>query len=115
MIHRKVCPNAMEFFSNEPERLIPFVWPSDGNVYAVPLKIVAVNRLGLLMDVSTILGESKTNVSALKVKTLSNHTAEIDVTADVKDTEHLSQVMTKISNFSDVISILRMFGRISTK
>ena len=115
MIHRKVCPNAMEFFSHEPERLIPFLWPSDGNVYAVPLKIVAVNRLGLLMDISTILGESKTNVSALKVKTLSTHTAEIDVTADVKDTDHLSHVMGKISNFSDVISILRMFGRISTK
>jgi len=112
MIHRKVCPNAMAYVANEPERLIPFTWPSDGNVYAVALKIVSVNRTGLLMDISTILGESKTNVSALKVKTLPNHTAEIDVTADVRDTEHLSQLMTKISNFSDVISILRMFGRI---
>ena len=113
MIHRRVCPNAMQYFTTEPERLIPFTWPSDGNVYAVALKIVSVNRLGLLMDISTILGESKTNVSALKVKTMPNHTAEIDVTADVKDTEHLSQLMTKISNFSDVISILRMFGRIT--
>ena len=115
MIHRKVCPNAMTYVATEPERLMPFTWPTDGNVYAVPLKIVSVNRTGLLMDISTILGESKTNVSALKVKTLPNHTAEIDVTADVKDTEHLSQLMTKISNFSDVISILRMFGRIATK
>jgi GTP pyrophosphokinase len=113
MIHRKVCPNAMQYFAAEPERLIPFTWPSDGNVYAVALKIVAVNRTGLLMDISTILGESKTNVSALKVKTLANHTAEIDVTADVKDTDHLSHLMSKISNFSDVISILRMFGRIA--
>jgi len=113
MIHRKVCPNAMAYANTEPERLIPFTWPPDGNVYAVALKIVSVNRLGLLMDISTILGESKTNVSALKVKTLPNHTAEIDVTADVRDTEHLSQLMTKISNFSDVISILRMFGRIT--
>ena len=113
MIHRKVCPNAMSYMVNEPERLIPFTWPSDGNVYGVPLKIVSVNRTGLLMDISTILGESKTNVSALKVKTMANHTAEIDVTADVRDTEHLSALMTKISNFSDVISILRMFGRIA--
>jgi GTP pyrophosphokinase len=113
MIHRKLCPNVLEFMSKEPERLSPFTWPSDGNVYAVPLKIVSVNRTGLLMDISTILGESKTNVSALKVKTLPNHTAEIDVTTDVRDTEHLSQLMTKISNFSDVISILRMFGRIA--
>ncbi len=113
MIHRKVCPNALQYASEEPERLIPYTWATDGSVYTVSLKIVSVNRTGLLMDISTILGESKTNVSALKVKTMANHTAEIDVTVDVKDTDHLSQLMTKISNFSDVISILRMFGRIT--
>lgn len=113
MLHRKVCPNALAYQSTEPERLLPYVWPSDGNVYAVGLKIVSINRTGLLMDVSTILGESKTNVSALNVKTLPNHTAEIDLTIDVRDTDHLAYVMNKISNYSDVISILRMFGRIS--
>ena len=112
MIHRKVCPNALTYQSSEAERLIPYRWLSDGNVYAVSLKIICVDRHGLLMDISTILGESKTNVSALKVKTMANHTAEIDVTVDVKDTDQLGQLMTKISNFSDVISINRMFGRI---
>jgi len=113
VLHRKVCPNALAYANTEPERLLPYTWPSDGNVYAVGLKIVSINRTGLLMDVSTILGESKTNVSALQVKTLPNHTAEIDLTIDVRDTEHLAYVMNKISNFSDVISILRMFGRIA--
>ncbi len=111
MIHRKVCPNAMAFQLSEPDRLLPYQWPKDGQSYAVTLKILSVNRHGLLMDVSTIFGESKTNVSAAKVKTLPNQTAEIDVTIDVTDTQHLAQIMTKISNFSDVISILRMFGR----
>jgi len=111
MIHRKVCPNAMTYLSTEPDRLLPYSWPPDGSVYTVGLKIVSINRTGLLMDVSTVLGDSKTNVSALNVKTLPNHTAEIDLTIDVRDTEHLSYVMAKISNFSDVISILRMFGR----
>jgi guanosine-3',5'-bis(diphosphate) 3'-pyrophosphohydrolase len=115
MIHRKVCPNAMSFQTNEPDRLIPYEWPLDGNAYAVVLKIISVNRQGLLMDVSTIFGESKTNVSAAKIKTLPNHTAEIEVTIDVTDTNQLTQVMNKISNFSDVISILRMFGRTASK
>ena len=111
MIHRKVCPNAQNYMAHEPERLLIYDWPSDGHSYAVSLKIVAVNRQGLLMDISTIFGESKTNVSAAKIKTLPNQTAEIEVTIDVTDTAHLQQVMTKISNFVDVISILRMFGR----
>lgn len=115
MIHRKVCPNALAYQTTEPERLIPYEWPTDGNDYSVTVKIVSVNRQGLLMDISTIFGESKTNVSAARVRTLPNHTAEIEVTIDVKDTGHLAQVMTKISNFSDIISILRVFGRSATK
>jgi (p)ppGpp synthase/HD superfamily hydrolase len=111
MIHRRICPNVLRYQSEEPERLMPLEWPQDGNLYAVMLKIISVNRQGLLMDISTIFGESHTNVSAARVRTMPNHTAEIEVTIDVRDTDHLQQVMTKIGNFADVISILRMFGR----
>jgi GTP pyrophosphokinase len=115
MVHRKVCPNALRYQTTEPERLMALSWPSDGTSYAVQLQIVSVNRQGLLMDISTIFGESKTNVSAARIRTRPNQTAEIDVTIDVTDTDHLAQVMNKISNFSDVISILRMFGRTAAK
>ena len=115
MLHRKVCPNAMSYMTHEPERLISYDWPPDGNQYAISLKIITVNRQGLLMDISTIFGEAKTNVSAAKIRTLPNHTAEIAVTIDVSDTTQLQQVMLKISNFTDVISILRMFGRSAGK
>ncbi|MBC8063636.1 MAG: bifunctional (p)ppGpp synthetase/guanosine-3',5'-bis(diphosphate) 3'-pyrophosphohydrolase [Chlorobia bacterium] len=115
MLHRRVCPNAMSYMTNEPERLLHYDWPSDGSQYAVGLKIITVNRQGLLMDISTIFGEAKTNVSAAKIRTLPNHTAEIEVTIDVTDTQQFQAVMTKISNFTDVISILRMFGRTASK
>ncbi|MBI1756923.1 MAG: bifunctional (p)ppGpp synthetase/guanosine-3',5'-bis(diphosphate) 3'-pyrophosphohydrolase [Fimbriimonas ginsengisoli] len=111
MIHRKVCPNAVSFLSSEPDRLLPYEWAPDGRSYAVGLKIVSVNRQGLLMDVSTIFGESNANVSAARIRTLPNQTAEIEAVIDVTDTRHLASIMTKISNFSDVISIFRLFGR----
>ncbi len=115
MIHRKVCPNAMRYQVAEQERLIRLDFPGDGGLYAVMLKIISVNRQGLLMDISTIFGESHVNVSAARIRTMPNHTAEIEVTIDVRDTSHLQSVMTKIGNFSDVISILRMFGRSAAK
>ena len=111
MIHRRICPHALAFAEKEPERLLTFNWPSDDSVYSVTIKVVCVNRQGLLMEVSTIFGESKTNVSAASVKTSGNNTAEIIATLDVKDTQHLASVMTKISNFSDVLTILRLDGR----
>ncbi len=117
MLHRKVCPNAIQFMNNEAEaeRLLHYTWTPDGSLYGVMMKIVCVNRQGLLMDISTIFGESKTNVSAARVRTLPNHTAEIEITIDVTDTKHLQQVMNKISNYSDVLSILRMFGRSASR
>jgi len=115
MIHRRVCPNAMRLVEGEPERMIPIKWQPDGNLYSIGLRIVCVNRQGLLMDISTIFGESKTNVAAARIRTLPNHTAEIDVTIDVADTAHLRTVMGKIGNFSDVISILRIFGKAASK
>lgn len=115
MIHRKVCPNAQRYATTEPERLMPLDWPPDGNSYAMMLRMITVNRQGLLMDISTIFGESKTNVSAAKIKTLPNHTAEIVVSIDLRDTEHLSLVMAKIGNFADVISVQRLFGRTAGK
>ncbi|MBX3118980.1 MAG: bifunctional (p)ppGpp synthetase/guanosine-3',5'-bis(diphosphate) 3'-pyrophosphohydrolase [Fimbriimonadaceae bacterium] len=115
MIHRRICPNAMRYQSVEPERLLPLRWPSDGRLYSVVLQIVTMNRQGLLMDISTIFGESGVNVSAARIKTLPNQTAEIDITIELRDTEHLSQVMNKIGNFADVISILRVFGRTAAK
>jgi GTP pyrophosphokinase len=111
MIHRKICPHALEFAEREPERLLVFNWPADESVYSVTVKIVCINRQGLLMEVSTIFGESKTNISAANVRTSSNNTAEITATIDVKDTQHLANIMTKISNFSDVLTILRLDGR----
>lgn len=111
MIHRKICPNALAYADSEPGRLLQFDWPADGGRYAVTLRIISVNRQGLLMELSTVFAESKTDVSGANVRTLPNQTAEIEFTIDVMDTAHLAQLMTKISNFSDILSIVRLFGR----
>jgi GTP pyrophosphokinase len=115
MVHRRICPNAMNYETTDAERLIPLDWPADGQNHPVDLQIVTLNRQGLLMDISTIFGEAKTNVSAARIRTLPNQTAEINVTIEVADTQQLGQVMTKIGNFSDVISILRLFGKTGSK
>ena len=111
MIHRVICPNVMRFQTEEPDRLVALDWPADGSLYAVKLMITSMNRQGLLMDISTVLGESKTNVVAARIRTLPNHTAQIEITIDVCDSVRLQEVMTKISQFSDVLGVYRPFGR----
>jgi GTP pyrophosphokinase len=115
IIHRTICPNAQRMMQTEPERLMDLDWPGDGEAHSVVLKITTVNRQGLLMDISTVFGELKANVSWAKIKTLQNNTAEIDIAIDVTDISHLATVMNRLSNYSDVISVLRMFGRTAAK
>ncbi len=110
-VHRRVCPNVADFLANEPERVSVVEWEPDGNSYPIQLKIVTMNRQGLLMDISVIFGESKTNVNAARIRTLRNQTAEIVVVIEVTDINRLNALLNKISNFGDVISIMRVFGR----
>jgi len=107
-IHRKTCPNVAHFQSTQPERMMPLKWPTDGSFYEVAIRILAVNRSGLLMDISTIFGEAKTNVSSARVRTLPNQTAEIEMDIDVTDTNHLAQLLLKINQLSDVIKAKRL-------
>jgi GTP pyrophosphokinase len=110
MIHRRLCPNALRMQGEEAERLTPIEWLADEHTHPVDLMIITINRHGLLMDITTILAESKAGVSHANIRTLPNHTAEIAVTLEVRDAKHLREVMTKIGNYSDVISILRATG-----
>ncbi|MBS1718495.1 MAG: bifunctional (p)ppGpp synthetase/guanosine-3',5'-bis(diphosphate) 3'-pyrophosphohydrolase [Armatimonadetes bacterium] len=111
VLHRRICPNVLGYMTREPERLIPYNWPPDGRSYGVHLRIETVNRQGLLMDVSTIFAEGKANVTDARIRTMQNHTAEINVTIEVHDAHHLQQVFSKIGNLSDVLSVTRLFGR----
>jgi len=115
MIHRDMCPNAVHYRETEPERLMKLDWPGDGSQYAVMLKIVSENRAGLMMDISTIFAEQKATVSAARVKTLPNQTAELDITIDVTDSSQMAAMIARISQLSDVISVLRLFGRTASK
>ncbi len=110
VIHRKICPNAINLEQKEGERVTALDWPQDGNAYPTHLKIVTVNRHGLLMDITTIFAENKINIVSGNIMTQPNNTASISVTVDIHEIGELNAVMTKISHFSDVISILRTFG-----
>ncbi len=115
MIHRRVCPNAIWMVENEPERITELNWHADGSKHPVNLRIVTVDRQGLLMDISTIFSEAKADVTAAKIRTLPNNTAEINITIAVRDMKNLQDVVNKVNQFSDVISILRVFGRTAQK
>lgn len=112
MIHRRVCPNLLRLMETEPERISPIDWQTDEKTsFSVGIRIVSVDRDGLLADITTILAENKTSVSGARIKTLPNQTAEIDLTISVRDFKQFLLLQSRISRLSDVLSILRLYGR----
>lgn len=112
MIHRRVCPNLLKHIEDEPERVTSIDWRVDEKAsFGTHLRIVSVDRDGLLNDITGIFANEKVSVLAANVRTLKNRTAEIDFTINVRDIKQLRHVMTKIGGMNDVLSILRMFAR----
>lgn len=111
MLHRSACPNAQHLRETEPERLVEFDWTADGTNYPVWIRILAQDRQGLLMDVSTVFAETKANVGNATIRMTPGHTAEISLILEVQDAAHLSHVMNRVGQYQDVISVLRKFGR----
>lgn len=108
-LHSASCPNIEVFRHNEPERLVDIDWTEpDGDKYPAEIKIKALDRLGLLNDITAIFSESKTNISGAKIKSLPDKTADIELTVEVADISVLNTLLRKVSNLSDVFRIERI-------
>lgn len=106
-IHRKICPNGMALFEDEPERFIDLDWPPDGTQYPVTLLIQTADRQGLLGDISQVLSDKKVNIAKGSFRSLRQHTAEIAITIDVDSLAKLNDVVQRIAQFQDVFNVLR--------
>ena len=76
--------------------------------YQADIRIEALDRVGLLNDISAIFTASNTNITQAKFKTTPDKRAVIELTLDVKDLSHLNSLMTKINRLSDILKIERV-------
>ena len=95
--------------SEKRERLIEAEWGEGlGKAYEVSLRIEAIDRQGLLRDVSKVLADEKVDV--LSLNTASNkveQTADMTVTIEIGDLQQLGRVMDKIGMLPNIIRVSR--------
>jgi GTP pyrophosphokinase len=108
-LHRRSCRNVQRSLLTEPERLVAVRWEErPGACYAVPLHIEAADRTGLLSDISTVFGESRTNITAIRTISRSDGTAYFDLTVEVQGVSHLRNLIDRVRRISDVLDIRRV-------
>jgi GTP pyrophosphokinase len=106
-IHRKGCAAVERMRAREPERLIAADWgtPRD-EVFPVDIAIEAMDRQGLLRDITEVLSRERINVTAANTLTR-NMASRMAFTVEVQDLEQLQRAFAAIREIQGVLSALR--------
>lgn len=113
-LHRANCPNVLAYRQIEPDRLVDVKWDqSDGSRYQADIRIEALDRVGLLNDISSIFTSANTNITSAKIKSLPDKKALLELSVDVRDVQHLNSLMGSVNRLSDILKIERIAAHTS--
>ena len=109
-IHRKECAQLQILARNYPERIVTASWGEKNEAqYQLTLCVRAINRAGVLKDISTVMTNEKAKVIHVG-STMNDDQTKIlfEVTIEINTLEDLNRLMKKLKNLSDVIKAYRV-------
>jgi len=106
-IHRQKCASVQRMRLREPERLIAVDWgePRD-EVFPIDVTVEAMDRHGLLRDVTEVLSRERINVTAAKTLTR-NMEVRMAFTLEVKGLDQLHRALGVVREVPGVVSAVR--------
>ncbi len=105
-IHREDCPNITH--EEEKERLVPVEWGQSDSVYPVNIQVEALNRVGLMRDISTTVAEEKVNIAGVSLINNDDYTVILYFTLDTMGLAQLSRLLGKIEGIRGVLVVTRV-------
>jgi GTP pyrophosphokinase len=108
-IHRSGCSNLARLAARAPQRLLQVDWGGSGAAhFPVDIVIHAMDRRGLVRDVSALLADAKINIDRLTTRTdAAAGTASLALRVPVAGLDELSQLVARLSALPGVISARR--------
>jgi GTP pyrophosphokinase len=107
-IHRTDCPGLKRMITARPDRLIAATWADVAASQPVTLNIVAIDRQGLVRDISDLLVSEKISIEMMHTTTdRTQSTATIDLRVSIVDARHLAQLLQRIRRVGSVLSVRR--------
>ena len=109
-VHRSDCPNLLN--DMDFSRVIEVNWDVGlDKVYTVQIEIVCNDKTGMLAELFALPAEMKVNISSLTAKTnKTNRTSIVNMGLDVRNSQQVAQIVTKIRRMKDVYSVSRSLG-----
>lgn len=114
-IHRTDCINIINLSDGERVRLIDAEWQQAENatgseMYTAEIMIFANNRTGILVDISKIFTETKTDVTSMNCRTSKQGTASISIAFEIHGRDELNRIIDKLRRVESVLDIERTTG-----
>jgi GTP diphosphokinase / guanosine-3',5'-bis(diphosphate) 3'-diphosphatase len=107
-VHQASCHNVQSLM-REPERMIDVEWaPSSKGVFLVQIQIEALDRAGLLSDVTRVLSEHHVNILSANVSTSTDRLALSRFVFEMGDTTHLDRVLNAVRRIDAVYDVYRV-------
>jgi len=109
-VHRADCGN-LESLRNEPERMIDVEWSRQGqSSFLVQIQVEALDRAGLLSDVTRVLSENHVNILSAQVQTSRDRVALSKFVFEMAEPSHLGHVLSAVRRIDGVFDVYRITG-----
>ena len=108
-VHRADCVNLVHLLASQPERLVSVRWsPREGSQFLVAIQVEALDRTGLLSDVTRSISEQHVNIMSATVSTTRDRIAFSRFTFEMGDPKHLGAVLRAVRNVDGVYDVYRV-------
>ncbi|MDO4241782.1 MAG: bifunctional (p)ppGpp synthetase/guanosine-3',5'-bis(diphosphate) 3'-pyrophosphohydrolase [Microbacteriaceae bacterium] len=108
-VHRTDCKNFVALEKGQPERLIDVEWaPTSRSVFLVNIKVEALDRAGLLSDMTRALSDCHVNLVSATLATSSNRIATSSFSFEMANATHLERVLNAVRKIDGVYDVYRV-------
>jgi len=108
VIHRQDCRNMVALDPEKQDRQIQVDWGKTPQPRSVDLSICAIDRSGLLRDITQILADDHINIQQMGTrKNLRDNTIIVTLTAEIFNIDQLSQTIGRIRQLPNILETFR--------
>lgn len=109
-VHRSDCEQLEELSHHAPERIIDTVWGRGFvGIYRLTLRVEAMERGGLLKDITTLLANEKIKVTSMKSRSdYKRQLSIMDFELELNNVEVLQRISKRIEQIKDVMLVKRL-------
>ena len=105
-IHRNICAQLKNVDS---DLLVDVTWDtSDKDAYSAKLKVISVERKGMLADVSMVISQKDANIIHAEAKTTVDHKGIAVFTIEVESYRQLQEIMVALKKVRSVLIVERI-------